>query len=187
MADIDRWPAGPSEEIFHSRIVSITEREAWSPTDPDRRGRFIRLRCSAWVNVIARTTDGDLVFIEQYRHGTESVTLEIAGGLVDEGESPLEAGVRELQEETGYVGGTARMLGSVEVNPAIQDNRCFTVFVDGCTATGEQKFDDHEEIAVHLHPESAVDRLISEGHVTHSLVIAAFHLWGIDNRQSTPE
>jgi len=51
-------------------------------------------------------------------------SLEVPGGVIESGEDLVAAGVRELAEETGFAGGTARLLGSVHPNPAIQDNRC---------------------------------------------------------------
>ena len=108
------------------------------------------------------------------------MTLEIPGGLVDPGEDPLEAGLRELREEAGFTGGTARLLGSVLPNPAIQDNRCWTAFVDGVVGSDERAFDEHEELALRLVPEADVADLIRSGQVEHALVVAAFHLWGLE-------
>jgi 8-oxo-dGTP pyrophosphatase MutT (NUDIX family) len=61
--------------------------------------------------------------IKQYRHGSKEVTLEIPGGLVDEND-PREAAQRELLEETGYAGDRVELLGFVNPNPAIFNNRC---------------------------------------------------------------
>src|SRR2546430_14817831 len=86
-----------------------------------------------WVNVVAVTADNHLVMVEQYRHGTNTVGLEIPGGMVDrEDASPVAAGVRELREETGYEGQTPRILGKILPNPAIQSNTCHTVLVENC-------------------------------------------------------
>ena len=100
-----------------------------------------------WVNVIALTPDDLLVLVEQYRHGTNTVELEIPGGMVDRGDaSPVVAGVRELREETGYEGENARILGKIFPNPAIQSNTCFTVLVENCRPKHALEFDHGEGV-----------------------------------------
>jgi len=95
--------------------------------------------------------------------------------MVDPGEDPLTAGVRELAEETGYGSERFELIGSVTPNPAILNNRCHTVLVQDATEMGSCALETHEEIGVRLVPLDDIARLISEGHIHHALVIAAFH------------
>ena len=62
---------------------------------------FTVIQSPNWVNVIALTTDDQVVMVRQYRHGIDDLTLEIPGGIVDPGEDALTAVKRELYEETG--------------------------------------------------------------------------------------
>ena len=55
-----------------------------------------------WVLVLARTAEGKWVMTEQYRHGTGKIALEFPAGIIDKGETPEQAALRELQEECGY-------------------------------------------------------------------------------------
>jgi ADP-ribose pyrophosphatase len=135
--------------------------------------QFLRLDCPDWVNVIALTDDGRMVLVEQYRHGTDEMTLEIPGGAVDQGEAPETAAVRELEEETGYRASELIEIGTVEPNPAFLSNRCWTYLALGCRADGEMHLDPSEEIEVSLAPIEDFARLIDEGAITHSLVVAA--------------
>ena len=61
------------------------------------------------VFVVPVTTDGELVFVRQYRHPVRDWTLEVPAGTVEDGESPLDAARRELAEEAG---GTAAGVAS---------------------------------------------------------------------------
>ena len=134
-----------------------------------------------WVNVIALTPAHELVMVEQYRHGSGTVELEIPGGMMDDGDaSPVATGIRELREETGYVGENARDLGRVYPNPAIQNNTCYTILIENCRLTGSVELDSAEDMLTRLVPVRELPELVARGRIQHSLVIVAlyyFDLW----------
>jgi 8-oxo-dGTP pyrophosphatase MutT (NUDIX family) len=173
--EISRWRADAPEVLAETRIFTLLRRRATSPNDADRSGEFVVLDSADWVNVIALTDDEQVVLIEQFRHGIEEVTLEIPGGMVDPGEDPLSAGLRELREETGYGGGVAELIGVVAPNPALLNNCCHTVLVRGVAVEGAPELEGFEEIRTRLEPLAGVAELIRSGGITHALVIAAFH------------
>ena len=45
--------------------------------------------------------DHQILFVKQFRYGIGEETIEIPAGLIDEGETPEVAAIRELEEETG--------------------------------------------------------------------------------------
>jgi len=173
--EIADWQASEPETLAETKVFSLRRIWATSPNDPSRRGEFVYLDAPDWVNVVALTADENVVLIEQFRHGTQEVTLEIPGGGVDPGEDPLEAGLRELREETGYEGSDGRIIGVVAPNPAIINNRCHTVLVGGVEAVGAAQLEGYEEIRTKLVPLSDVPGLIRCGAISHALVIAAFY------------
>jgi ADP-ribose pyrophosphatase len=91
-----------SEETVHAGYRHVVRRRFVLP-DGDEAG-FEILRNPDTVAVVAITDADEVVLARQFRPGPEAVLDELPGGVVDEGEQPLEAARRELLEETGYVG-----------------------------------------------------------------------------------
>ncbi|HOF10463.1 MAG TPA: NUDIX hydrolase [Opitutaceae bacterium] len=138
---------------------------------------FVSIHASDWVNVVPLTTDGRLVLVRQFRYGINDFSLEVPGGVIEDGEDPVVAGLRELAEETGYAGGAARLLGSVHPNPAIQDNRCHAVLADGVMRAGALAWDEDEEMEVVTAPVDDVLAWARGGQITHSLSLTALMLF----------
>jgi 8-oxo-dGTP pyrophosphatase MutT (NUDIX family) len=137
---------------------------------------FYVIESCDWINVIALTEADELVMIDQYRHGSDTIELELPGGMIDKAdESPLAAGIRELREETGYVGGAARIIGECFPNPAVQNNRCYTALVENCRYAGPLELDHPEDVLTRLVPARDLPGLVASGRIRHALMIAALY------------
>jgi ADP-ribose diphosphatase len=178
--DIKPWKKVGSQPVGDFRIFTIRSDRVISPRTQQAQDVYV-IDCVNWVNVIAVTPDRHLVMIEQYRHGSTTIELEIPGGMMDAHDtSPIAAGARELREETGFEGGNPRIIGEVFPNPAIMSNTCFTVLVENCRCLHPVQLDHGEDLATRLVPIADVPQLVATGKIKHSLVVVAlycFELW----------
>jgi 8-oxo-dGTP pyrophosphatase MutT (NUDIX family) len=177
---IQPWKKIGSQPAGDFRIFKIRSDRKISPRTGTEHDFFV-MDCVNWVNVVATTPDGQLVMIEQYRQGTDTVELEIPGGMLDSADaSPALGGARELREETGYEGEQPQIIGQIFPNPAIQSNTCFTLHVRNCQLTHPLEWDHAEDITTRLVPIAEIPGLVASGKIRHALVVVAlyhFELW----------
>lgn len=170
----EEWREVRRERVADCRIFSVERSLAVSPVDGVTR-EFHRIESPDWAQIVPVTADDEVVLVRQFRHGSRRVTLEIPGGLVDEGEEPAAAALRECLEETGYRATTATSLGVVNPNPALFGNRLHSFYATGVVLEGAVQNTGTEFTDVRLVPVARLPAMLQSGEIEHALVAAT--LW----------
>ncbi len=174
---IKPWKILSRTPDYQCPVWNVSRNEVIS-SDGQKKGSFFVTETRPWINIIARDESGRIILVEQYRHGTEQVTLEIPGGVVDESDSSsLESAKRELREETGYESNHWTFLGKISANPAIMNNWCDVYLAENCRHLNHQDPDPHEEIQVHLVSRDQFLDYVKNGRIHHALAVAAVAKW----------
>ena len=158
-------------------------RRPWLTARRDRLelpdGRIIHeyyvLEYPDWVNVIAITKDGQFVMERQYRHAARKISLELPCGVMEEGETPLEAAQRELLEETGFGGGQWKKLMELSPNPSAMSNTTHCFLAIGVEKIAEQHLDETEELSVLFMTKEEVKRMLNENQICQALMVAPLY------------
>lgn len=145
------WETTSRNRLYDTPIFNINSVHRRSRDG--READFIELDSPQWVNVVPYFigTDGVPRFVmeQQFRHGSDSITLEFPAGLVERGESPRDAGLRELFEETGLVAHTFKLIGTVCPNSAFMNNTAnffLAQDLELVAAEDERRLDANESI-----------------------------------------
>jgi ADP-ribose pyrophosphatase len=168
------WRELSRETAGDYRIFTVERSVAQSPVDGQPR-TFHRIQSQSWTQIVPITADAKIVMIRQFRHGAQRVTLEIPGGLVDPGEDPAEAALRECLEETGYRARRAEPLGIVNPNPALFANRLYGYFATGVERERAVQNTGTEVTEPVLVPVRELAGMLLSGEIDHALV--ATTLW----------
>lgn len=169
------WKTEGRTRTYDCAIFSVNEVER--TCRDGRKGTFVEIECPEWIVIIPiyRDENGVLrVIVErQYRHGSDSVTLEYPAGLVEKGEDPLVAARRELLEETGFEAGRVTHLGTLNPNNAFMSNHQHYYLAEDLHLVSGQDLDANEEIDVYSLPLDEVVRKMGTGSADNALMVAA--------------
>lgn len=122
-----------------------------------------------WVNVFGVTKEGKVLMVTQYRHGVGDVSIELPGGVVEDGEDLEYAVRREAREETGYEFEAVEYLGKISANPSTTNNFMHMFMATGGHKVTEQSLDESEEIEVMLLSIEEVKDLVRQHKILQSL------------------
>ena len=168
---IKPWALTRAEVAGHFRIFDVVRADMVLPDGNPCPHPIYTLACRDWCNVLAITPEGEAVMVWQYRHGTDALSLETPGGVVDAGEAPIAGARRELLEETGYAVDRIEPLLTAHPNPAMQKNVFHAFVAWGARRVSAPKPDAAEECEVALVPVGELAGLIDDGRVSHALCV----------------
>jgi ADP-ribose pyrophosphatase len=138
---------------------------------PDGRivEQYYVLEYPNWANAVALTEDNKIIMVRQYRHAANIVSLEIPGGVIEEGEDPEAGMLRELLEETGYEFDSIELISTVYANPSTANNKTFCYLAKGGKKVQEQSLDEHEELIVEEYTIAEVKQLLADNKIAQAL------------------
>lgn len=166
------WQLERRETVAKHPVFSVQcSHYADAPEGPRRP--IYTLDCPDWCNVLPITPDGLVVLVRQFRFGTNQITLEIPGGMIEAGEDPLLAVRRELEEESGYGAGKIELLSSLCPNPALQGNRLHSYVAWDAVPIRAGALHgmatELEQTETVLWPRARLAELLDDGAIDHSL------------------
>ncbi len=169
------WRETARELEARCRIFDVYSVQKSHPSG--KSGRFYLVDAPEWVTIVPLMIDEEgrrnFIMVRQYRHGSGKVTLEFPAGVVERGEDPETAGIRELKEETGYAPSSSRFLGNVNPNPAFMNNHTHVYVMTGLEKKHPQSFDEHEEVEVEIIPEKEVLEKMGTGEYGNGIMMIA--------------
>lgn len=152
-----------TKEIYKGRIVHLVEDTVLLPNGKTS-GRELVLH-NGGVGVIAVDDDKNVLMVSQYRKPYDETVLEIPAGKLEKGENPLDAGLRELREETGYKAENCRFLGKCYPTPGYCSEIIHIYLADKLTFVG-QKLDPGEFLEVQKIPLDTLVKMVMDNEIT---------------------
>ena len=163
------WTTQSEKTILKTCVFDVIAKEQKADAGPE--GTYYSIQGKRCVCIVA-VYEGKLVMVRQYRHGSETVTSEIPGGSVDDGETPEEAAARELEEESGFRAEKMLLLGKVNPNPALFNagSELYVCLAVNPTPTGCVNYDADEVMNDLLVPYEEVLNSFGTGEYIHSFL-----------------
>lgn len=103
------------------------------------------------VIILPFTNDNHVILVDEYRHPVRGNKLSLPSGRIDLGESPVEAAIRELRQETGYQAGSMEELCSGYIWQGVSNMRIFCYIAEGLIPRSQEQ-DADEDIKVVIIP-----------------------------------
>jgi ADP-ribose pyrophosphatase len=138
---------------------------------------------SGAVVVIAMPSPTEMVLVQQYRHPLERQTWEVCAGGIDPGETPQDAALRELREETGFRARSIRRLWSAYSAPGFC-SELLHFFVTDDWELGATDFDAGEDITIATFPIERLREMIERDELPDAKTQISV-LWALSARSTT--
>ncbi len=122
------------------------------------------------VSILPKDRENNVYLVRQYRHAVGQELLEVPAGLMEEGETPEEAALRELREETGALG-TVRYVGDYYPTPGYCEE-IIHLFLANVESFGDTDPDEDEFLQTVKMPFDEFYRKVYDGTIRDGKTIA---------------
>lgn len=158
------WEVCSSHEIYSNGFFRLRCDKCALTQIPAATTDLYVLEMPDCVSVVPITPGGQIVLVEQYRHGVAQWVLECPGGSIKaEHDDPASAAARELLEETGYAADELEYLGAHHLNPGGQTSQIHTFLARDCRVVGRASLERFEDLSIRLVTRPELAALLQNG------------------------
>lgn len=168
---IGGWQTKQSTLVYENPWIAISHDEVITPKNTDGIYGVVHFKNTA-IGVVPIDEQGNTWLVKQSRYTLNQYTWEIPEGGCPEGEVPLAAAKRELEEETGLLADHWQTLMTMHLSNSVTDEYC-VVFVARGLSLGRQQLDTTEDIEVKKMPLVDAIDMVKRGEITDAISVAA--------------
>jgi 8-oxo-dGTP pyrophosphatase MutT (NUDIX family) len=173
--ELEPWTTLESRPVLSDRWINVLAEKCQTSKGVEVAPYYV-LDYPDWVHVVALTPERRIILTRQYRQGVRAFSVELPGGNMQNGESPVEAAARELAEETGYAGEPGQTIATHWVNAASHRNSVHTVLIRGAGKTRAPHVDAAEIVDAFEAPWTEAKDLALRGGIQAALHVASILL-----------
>lgn len=148
-----------SETLFKGNVIEL-RRDMVELENGSAAAREV-IHHNGGVAALAIDDDGNVLFVKQFRYPYGEVLLELPAGKLNAGEDPAACGLRELEEETGYIAEDLRFLGKVYPTPGYTDEILYLYAAEKLSFKGQRLDEDEFLTVVKIPYEKAVEKCLN--------------------------
>ena len=157
--------------IFDGRIVRLYKDDVLTPNNIKTTREY--LKHNGGVCILA-FVDGKIPFVKQYRYAYREEMFELPAGKLEKGEQPLEAAIREYEEETGYKPINITELGSMYPSCGYS-NEVIHLYFASEIVKGTMHLDEDENLDLYYFSLEEVEDMIKKGQIKDAKTICLIY------------
>ena len=166
------WKINSTKKVYSNYLLELYEDLL------DLNGKekiYLRGVRKDYSTVVPFVSKDEILVIESYRHLVDSTQIEVPSGYIDEGESPKDAAIRELKEETGYAAKDIISIGDYTLDYTMFEQKGNLFVAYGLAKEQEQSLGIMEKIDVKIMNIKYIKQLLFEGKILNAASIVALY------------
>ncbi len=168
---IGGWKTKSTQVVYENPWIRVSHEEVITPKGTDGIYGVVHFKNTA-IGVVPLDDQGNTWLVKQSRYALNQFTWELPEGGCPQGESPLNAAKRELEEEVGLLANNWQPLMTMHLSNSVTDEVCY-VFVARELHPGTQQLEASEDIEVQKLPLRDAIEMVKRGEITDGISVAA--------------